>query len=324
MAQDIPDYFEILSTVQQCNGTLKFAENSKKLTQLPRQELSEILVAWLKRMDGVTPEGLEMIRHAGILCASVSGLDDAVVDWLRMSPTVVHNELGLMFLIGYFGHDMRPSAACIDFLAVAIEKTLDRKGRAYAYALRVLRLIADPVVERGVDEQKQAELRMLLLGHLSYLDKHRLHPDAAESLRKLQDAETRRFYGLFDAAKNLEPAVLHGKRQEDVVQALTLWLGEWAKPGFFDGERMFYAGRLLGTAYPRIGLDRQVMAWLQQTPLTDRFATAAAFLDGYWATAESVDASCVVYLTQALTQVPAASEAAQAVNYALSRSKNRK
>lgn len=302
MVQDYSFYFDILSNVRKYNGTLTFAKNVELIRALPLEESRAIICSWLQSVEENPPIDFEMVRCAAWVCTSIPKLDEDIVAWVKPKPTELRYAIGCNFITGLWGGSGHiASDACLEFLIGAIDNDLDRQTDAYAYALTALSVVADPVNPGNIEEERQRELCGILLTHLAYLEEHHLHPDVAESLASLKDFDTRRYYAIFDKAKDLRTSVFDGKEPSEVIGALVKWLEVWSKPGCFDEEHMWYAGHYLGRVYGE-GVDKAVCEWLQGSPSTERYLVAGIFLHAYWHFASVICRQCMDMLKEATAQ----------------------
>lgn len=317
MVQDYSVYFDVLSNVRRYNGTLTYANNVKLIRSLPLNESQEIILLWLQSVEESSPVDFEMVRCAAWVCTSIPKLDDQIVAWIKRKPTELRFAIGLRFIAGYWGAGHIVSETCLEFLINAINNDLQRQSDVYAYALKALDIVADPVGSVRIKAEQRRALSGILLTHLTYLEEHRLHPDVAESIEKLKDFETRKYYAIFDRAKDMDVSVFKGHKLSEIVSALLKWLEVWTRPGWFDQERMWYAGRYMAYVSGN-GIDQTVCEWMQENPSLERCAVAAAFLGGYWQAAEVVICQqCLDILRMVLLQFSAGTDAHKTVTEAL-------
>lgn len=308
MATDRKLYFDILTDVRKYNGTLTFAKNAELIRVLPLEEARELVFSWLQSVEDSPPVDFEMVRRAPCVCRSIPRLDDDVMAWLKLRPTELRYEIGLKFIAGCWGGNHVASESCLEFVTHAVDSDLERQTDAYAYALTALYIVADPVDDINVTLEKRRELSEKLLTHLPSFEKQGLHPDIAKSLASLKDFETRKFYAIFDKSKDLDMSRLVGNKRAEIIDALLKWLEIWTKPGWFDQERMWYAGRFMAYALGD-GIDQSICEWMQDKPSLDRYAVATAFLSGYWRMDNAVSQQCVDTLRSVIQQFPPASDA---------------
>ena len=315
MILDKKDFFNILSKVREYNGTLTYYKNNQKIDQLPDETMQMFLRAWLELQAKVNPIDYEGIRSAGGLCSSRSKLDEDIVAWVSSNNTETSRAVGFNFISGYWASGRNPSEQCLTYLVGEIDDKLPRESSSYEFALTALCLVADPVFGIRVSDEWQKKIQEKLLAHLEYLEEMNLHHDAAEMIRPLKDAGLRKFYAIFDAAKDMDTSQLNGKKLSDIVNALVSWLEIWSKPGWFDQEHMFYAGQYLGhTGRPEF--EQAVCEWVSKDPTQERFAVAGTFLRGHWQMTD-IKPTCSEFLQQAKTRFSDGTDAYEAIKLAL-------
>lgn len=316
MALDKEFYFDILTNVRKYNGTLTYAKNEQLICALSFAESREVFLSWLDSVEKTNPIDLEMVRYAAMICSSLDRLDIDVLAWIKVNPVEERYEIGFSFFSGYWAAGHKPSDACLTFLITMIEGDCQKRSDAYAYALTALYVVADPVDNMEIAEQARRELSGILINHVQYLEENNLHPEVAESLRKLRDFEKRKFYAIFDTAKDMDPSRLNGKKLSDIVNALVSWLEIWSKPGWFDLERMMFAGDYLGCT-GRVEFGQAVCDWVCEEQTQERLAVAAAFLSTYWQKFDTKPV-CIGFLQQALTRFAGGTDAHRAITLAIS------
>lgn len=315
MALDKSTFFEILSNVRKYNGTLTYAKNTQLINELSQEEFQSLLEIWLDLVEKSLPVDFEMVRYAGILCSSRNRLDEKIMGWINSSTKEVRREIAFSFISGYWAAGRNPSEKCLSFLVEEIDSKLSKQSSSYGLALTALCLVADPVSGIRISEEKQTELQLKLLSHLEYLEELNLHGDAAEMIRPLKNTELRKFYAIFDAAKDMDTSKLGGKKLSDTVNALVSWLEIWSKPGWFDQERMLFAGRYLGwTGRPEF--EQAICEWIRKEPTQERFAVTGAFLSGYWQMPDTKP-MCIEFFQDANTQFSEDTDAHKAITLAL-------
>lgn len=316
MALDNSLCFDILTNVRKYNGTLTYAKNEQLICALSFAESREVILTWLDSVEKTNPIDLEMVRYAAMICSSLDRLDIDVMSWIKANPGEKRCEIGFRFFSGYWAAGHKPFDACISFLLTMIESDCQKRSDVYAYALTALYVVANPVDHRmEIEQQAQRELSKILIKHLRYLEENNLHPEVAKSLRNLKDFEKRKFYGIFEAAKDMDTSQLNGKKLSDIVNALVSWLEIWSKPGSFDQAHMFYAGQYLGhTGRPEF--EQAVCKWVSKDPTQERFAVTGAFLSGYWQMPDTKP-TCIEFLQQANTRFSEDTDAHEAITLAL-------
>jgi hypothetical protein len=308
MSQERKFYFDILSDVRKYNGTLTYAKNTQHIDALPASEAHALICAWLQMVEQSEPIDYEMIRCAAWVCTSVPALDEAVMAWVKFSPSELRHGMAAEFLTGYWAAKGAVSDKCLDFLVDAANNKLGRSSVAYVYTLGALKIVADPALNVNFAEEKKVKLSELLLLHLDYLEKHALHESVAKSLAALRDFELRKYLLIFDQARKRDPSVFKGKKLSEVKSALLKWLEIWTKPGWFDQERMWDAGMLIGNSTSG-GIDEYVCEWMSLSPTIERCAVVAAFLGGYWREVDQVSRESAEILRKTMLRFPTGSEA---------------
>jgi hypothetical protein len=317
MINDRGFYFDILSSVRKYNGTLTYAKNRELIRDLSLDDLREIVFSWLQSVEESLSVDFEMVGCAAWLCAQAPAFDDEIAKWIEVNPTELRYAIGSKFIGAYWGSGRVVSGSCIEFLITAIDRALPQHSDAYAFVLSALCSVADPVDEINLKEGERRVLSTMLLKHLFLLESKGLHPLLVEARLRLQDFESRKYYAIFDNAKNTDPSVLDGKVFSEVIAALLKWLGVWAKPGWFDAERMYYAGRFMGYAC-REGIDQFVCEHLREDKSQEFYAVAIAFIGGYWQEADVVCDLCVDIVRESISQFPSESDAHKECALALS------
>ena len=315
MALDKDFYFDILTNVRKYNGSLTFYKNTQLICALPPDELREIILSWLELMEKTGPVDFEMVRQATWVCPPLNRLDEDVMEWINSNPIEIRREIGFSFISGYWAVGRQPSEKCLAFLTEEIDGKLPKQSVSYAFALTALYVVADPVDNMEIGEQARRELSKILLGHLQYLEEKNIHPIVAESLRKLKDFEKRKFYAIFETAKDPSTSELNGKKLSDVINALVNWLEIRSKPEWFDQECIFSAGQYLGyTGRPEF--EQAVCEWVSKEPTQEHFAVAGTFLRGHWQMTD-IKPTCNEFLQQAKARFMNGTDAYEAITLAL-------
>jgi len=277
-------YFDILTNVRKYRGTLTFAKNAELIRALPLEEAQEIICAWLQSVEDNPPVDFEMVRCAPWVCRSIPNLDELIMEWIKLRPIELRYEIGLRFLAGCWGGNHVVSETCLEFVTCAIDNSLERQTDAYAFALRALGIVADPVHDMNVTIAKRRELSEKLLTHLPAFEKQDRYPDIVKSLESLKDFETRKFFAIFDNAKDMDMSRLEGYKRAEIVDALLKWfdmINMRPKTAGLDCETMSYAGRFIGYALGE-ELVQTICDWMQESPNYRRYEVATTFLGGYW------------------------------------------
>lgn len=310
-------YLDALSNVQAYNGTLAYAENAQLLAELPSREFAKIIRDWF---DGIHSGGSvnpDLVRDAGMLCHLVENAEVEVVSWASDKSDDLSYQIAARFLTGFWISTRHAGGEHVEFVLALADKIASREQLSYAFILQALLAVADPVADVQLDEPLRARVRASLLQHLSFLKKRNLHPKVAESLQVLNDVEARALFLVFDKAKDMDLSALHGKSASELSDALLRWLDLWSPSQFFDWDRVWYAGRYLGSAV-RMGVDGEVCRWLRGSTTAEKSLAASAFLHGYWASGAGVSPACVDTLKIAASRLPAQSDSQKAISLALS------
>jgi len=79
----------------------------------------------------------------------------------------------------------------------------------------------------------------------------------------LYDAEARKFYNIFDHAKNKTPQKLKNIDFQALKPHLFNWLDIWSKPGFLDEDRLFDCRCLIEESYNiNLSLKKKLIKWV--------------------------------------------------------------